>query len=545
MKAIFRLFLIVCLTSQSFAQNQISQEKEIINGIVLDEDGNPFPGVSINIEGTTEGAQTNLYGNYSLKASIGETLIFSFTNYKTQHVKILNAKPINLHLEVAPLAKEQVVLTALGIERKKEGIAYSYKEIDNTELNEVRYTNIFNALSGRVSGLVLKTDGTGIILRGTRSLGAGNDTALIVVDGAVTNYSYLETIDPSTIEKVNVVKGAAGAGLYGSQGGNGVIIVKTKISGGSTLNKTKSNKPKRETYRGSLKIKNINSKPSYIEDLEDEATLEKAYELYKIEKENYKDNSSFFVDVYRYFSEAKNKEISKKVLNDIVISNIDNHETLKGLGMILQREKEYDFASSIYKRLLLLKSRDAQSFIDLAQIYADNGKTQRAFNLFEDLLQLTEGASKINGIVKNEINGILQTSKNIDASSLESHHKINTTFDIRILASWNKENANINLQVIDPSSEVASKENPNTELGGELVNVNDAFGPEEYTIINARKGDYLIGLKYLGNNEIKDKTIFVKLVIFKDFGKSTQTKEVKFVKLDKSFKKGIISKITI
>ena len=544
MKAILRLFLIICITSQSFAQNQISQEKEIINGIVLDEDGNPFPGVSINIQGTEDGVQTNLYGNYSINVSIGETLSFSFSGYDAQNVKVLNANPINLSLVISPLEKEQVVISSLGLERKKDQIAFGYQEVENEYLNQTRNTNILSALSGKVSGLTLNPTRTGIILRGTRSI-RGDNTALIVLDGAISNYSFIESIDPNHIDKVNVIKGAAGSALYGNQGSNGVIVITTKKTFSDTANNTNFYKPKAVKYRGSLKVKNKNSKPSYIKDLARESSSEKAYKLYKTQKESYKDHNSYYVDVYNFFSDVNDKENSKKVLNDAVISNMDNFEILKGLAMKLEADKEYNLASSIYKRLLILKPRNAQSYIDLAQIYNEIGKTQRAFDFFKDLLELTKEASKINGIVKNEVNALLQTSKNIDDSKLESHYKLNTIFDIRVLASWNKENSDINLEVIDPALEVASKDNVRTSLGGELVNVNDAFGPEEYTIRNARKGDYFIGLKYNYDNKPKDEVVFVKLIIYKDFGKPSQQKEVKVIKLDKSKGESVVAKITI
>ena len=544
MKSILQLFVIICMASPSFAQNPVSQEKEIINGIVLDEDGNPFPSVTVNIQGTENGAQTNLYGNYSINVSIGETLTFSFSGYKSQDVKVLSANPINLSLVISPLEKEQVVISSLGLERKKDQIAYGYQEVDNKRLYQTRNTNILSALSGKVSGLTLNSSKTGVILRGTRSI-RGDNTALIVLDGAISNFSFLEAIDPNHIDKINVIKGAAGSALYGSQGSNGVIVVTTKKTLSGTVNNANSYEAKAVKYRGSLKVKNKNSRPSYIKDLARESSSEKAYKLYETQKEDYKDHNSYYVDVYSFFVDANDKENSKKVLNDVVISNIDNFETLKGLAMKLEADKEYDLASSIYKRLLVLKPRNAQSYIDLAQIYNENGKTQRAFDLFKDLLELTKEASKINGIVKNEVNALLQTSKSIDDSKLESQYKLNTIFDIRVLASWNRENSNINLQVIDPALEVASKDNVRTSLGGELVNVNDAFGPEEYTIRNARKGDYFIGLKYDGDNKSKDKAVFVKLIIYKDFGKPSQQKEVKVIKLDKAKGESLVAKVTI
>ncbi|WP_034059111.1 carboxypeptidase-like regulatory domain-containing protein [Lacinutrix jangbogonensis] len=547
MKTVLKLFMTICIASQSFSQNLVSQEKEIISGIVLDEDGNPFPHVTINIQDTADGTQTNLFGNYSLNVSVGKTLIFNFNGYANKEVKVLNANTININMKRTPIRDGDVVMLAMGLEKKKDRIGYGYKEVNNNLLTHANNPNALVSLDGKVSGLDVLMSSNGnvpaIRLRGNRSL-RGDNNALVVIDGAISTYAFFETLDPYLIDTITVLKGANGAALYGSQGSNGVVVVKLKKGTGS-VNNTKFYKPKTVKYRGSLKVKNTNTKPSYIKALKRQSSPEKAYKLYETQREDYKDHNSYYVDVYSFFANANDKENSKKVLNDVVISNIDNYETLKGLAMKLQADKEYDLASSVYKRLLILRPRNAQSYIDLAQIYNEKGKTQRAFNLFTDLLELTKAASKINGVVKNEVNAMLQTSKNIDDSKLESYYKLNSTFDIRILASWNRENSNVNLQVIDPSLEIASKDNPRTRLGGELINVNDAFGPEEYTIRNARKGDYFIGLKYNDANKSKDEAVFVKLIIYKNFGKRNQKKEVKIIKLDKSNGESIVAKITI
>ncbi|WP_083476213.1 tetratricopeptide repeat protein [Lacinutrix mariniflava] len=545
MKSILQLFLIICMASQSFAQNPVSQEKEIINGIVLDEDGNPFPGVTVNIQGTENGAQTNLYGNYSINVSIGETLTFSFSGYKSEELKILNSNPINLSLKISNLIQEQVVTTAMGIETKRNEITYAYKEIDNKLLNQGNNFNAINALEGKVSGLIVDRKKNTISLRGARSM-RGNNNALIVIDGSISTYGLLESLDPNSIKSINVLKGQGGAVLYGSQGSNGVVVVTTQRYRNTAVNTTfKKSITKPVAYKGRLKVVTKKSKPAYLKALEDESSVEKAFELFNTQKEKYKDFSSYYIDVYSFFNETGNKSIGKEVLNDVVFSKMDDYQTLKGLAMKLQVDKDYDLANSIYKRLLILRPNDAQSFIDLAQAYIDSGKKQKAFDLLTNLLELTKDTSKINGIVKNEINGMLQTMEDIDDSKLEAYNKLNTTFDLRVLASWNREINTISMQVIDPSLEVVSRNNSSTRLGGELVSVNDVFGPEEYTIRNAAKGDYYIGFEYEGDSNLKDAAAFVKLIIYKNFGKLNQTKEVKVIKLNNPKDKNIVAKISM
>ncbi|WP_452224670.1 carboxypeptidase-like regulatory domain-containing protein [Lacinutrix chionoecetis] len=544
MKFILQIVFMLCLVNQAFAQNQATQDKEIVSGIVLDEDGNPFPNVSVIIDGTTEGVQTNLYGNYTINVAVGKNLIYSFNGYEQEKVMVTNANPINLSLKPAVIKQGDVVVTSLGLKRSKDKIGFGYQEVNNKQLNQANNPNALSSLVGKVSSLQINKDRNAVVLRGFRSL-RGDNTALIVIDGAISSFTFLDALDPNTIESINVIKGAAGSALYGSQGSNGVIVVTSKKANYNPTTTNNTYQPKPIKYRKKLKIKNKNVKPPYIKALEKEVSIDDAFLLYNDQKDDYKNHSSYYVDVYSFFADKGDKNYSKKVLNDIVISKIDDYQTLKALAMKLLVDQEYDLASTVYKRLLILRPRDAQSFIDLAQVYNERGEKQRAFNLLNDLLELTKNASKINGVVTNEINGLLQTSKGIDDSNLETYNKLNTSFDLRILASWNREDSNVNLEVVNPSLEVASKENIKTRFGGELVNVADAFGPEEYTIRNARKGDYFVNLKYDAEQHLEDQNLFVKLIIYKNFGKENQEKEIKIIKLDASQGETLVHKISL
>ena len=155
MKKVLQIVIVLCIAFQGFAQNHETQKKEINKGIVLDEDGNPFPDVKVNIKDTKGETKTNLYGNYSLSASIGEILVFSFKGYESQEIKVLNTNPINISLAVSSLKNGDVVTTALGLERKKDKIAYGYQEVNNTSINRTNNPNVLDILSGRVSGLTV------------------------------------------------------------------------------------------------------------------------------------------------------------------------------------------------------------------------------------------------------------------------------------------------------------------------------------------------------------------------------------------------------
>lgn len=212
-------------------QITFAQEKTV-SGAVTDDQGLPLPGVNIIIKGTSSGTQTDFDGNYSLEASNGSTLVFSYIGFETQEVSVGAASSYNITM-VQGNTLDDVVITALGIKRKKDQITSSYEVVDSEELVKANNPDVVQGLTGKVSGLNIKSLGNGvsaetkITLRGSRSI-SGNNEALVVVDGAISTASFLSSIDPNTIESVNIIKGANGAALYGSQGSNGAIIVTTK-----------------------------------------------------------------------------------------------------------------------------------------------------------------------------------------------------------------------------------------------------------------------------------------------------------------------------
>jgi TonB-linked SusC/RagA family outer membrane protein len=134
---------------------------------------------------------------------------------------------------------DEVVVTAFGIKRKKDEVTTAYQEVGTEDLVKANNPNIVNSLSGKVSGLQITQTSNGvdgdnrIVLRGNRSI-SGSNEALIVIDGVAygTSTTILNSLDPNLIENVNVIKGAAGSALYGSQGSNGAIIVTTKKGSG-------------------------------------------------------------------------------------------------------------------------------------------------------------------------------------------------------------------------------------------------------------------------------------------------------------------------
>ena len=242
MKKSLLIYLLLFFPMLCFAQQKIT-------GRVVDKNDNqPLIGATIQLSGSTGGTITDYDGYYSLEVNeLSGELIISFIGYESQKIAI-TGNVINVSLSADAVGLEEVVITALGIEKDKKALGYSVQEISSEQMGVAKDVNLINQISGKVAGLTISnTNGgvgssTRIILRGNRSL-AGENQALIVVDGVPvenqtvntagewggTDYgSGISDLNPDDIESISILKGANAAALYGSRAGNGVILITTK-----------------------------------------------------------------------------------------------------------------------------------------------------------------------------------------------------------------------------------------------------------------------------------------------------------------------------
>ena len=228
----------------------MQQDAITVTGTVADAIGGII-GASVMIDGTTTGAITDLDGNYSIEAKIGDTLVFSFMGYKTTKV-LVTGPVINVTLEDDSTLLDEVVVTALGVKRERKALGYGVAEVKGEELTKAKETNVVNSLAGKVAGLVVQqtaggaSGSTRVMLRGNTEM-TGNNQPLYVVDGVPldnTNFGSagqsggfdlgdgISAINPDDIETMTVLKGPAASALYGSRASHGVILITTKKADG-------------------------------------------------------------------------------------------------------------------------------------------------------------------------------------------------------------------------------------------------------------------------------------------------------------------------
>lgn len=231
MKKFYFLILSVLFTLPIVAQQTIT------GTVTSSEDGLPVIGVSVVVKGTSGGASTNLDGAYSLSASKGQTLVFTYVGMKSQEMKIGESNVINVVLEPTSEQLEEIVVTAMGIKQEKKRMNFAVQSVNSDALTENKSPNFVNALQGKVAGLSVTNSsgspnaGTQVIIRGISSVNnSQNNEPLFILDGMPLSGkgSAAADINPNDIENVTVLKGAAAAALYGQDAANGVIMITTK-----------------------------------------------------------------------------------------------------------------------------------------------------------------------------------------------------------------------------------------------------------------------------------------------------------------------------
>ena len=243
----FALGLFLLIGSFAYAQQ--------IRGNIQDEDSNPIPGVTIIVDGTGVGSTSDFDGNFSINATGGENLIFSFIGFQTQTVAV-SGDVMNIILSTEDTILDEVVITGLGTSVKRRNLANAVATVSSEELvGKTNQGTVDGALYGKIPGVNITSSsgapggGFALRLRGISSIN-GNNQPLFILDGVYLNNNEIPSglrfasganrgneenapnriadLDPNDIENIEVLKGASAAAIYGTRANAGVIIITTK-----------------------------------------------------------------------------------------------------------------------------------------------------------------------------------------------------------------------------------------------------------------------------------------------------------------------------
>lgn len=251
---------------QLFAQDSYS-----LSGTVTDANNVPIPGANIVVANTTRGTQSDFDGNFTIQVTSGDLLQFSYIGYATQTVAIVSQKTVNVTLQEDASQLDEVVVVGYGTQ-KKSTLTGSISKVTNETLDQIAVSRVDDALIGQVSGVNIQATNAEaggaptITIRGVGSVTADSGPAL-VVDGIVVSSEFLANIDMNDVESFEVLKDAASAAIYGSEGSNGVILITTKSG------KAGKTKFSYQTYTG---FKDAHGSDDYKKSVAEWAKIEQA-----------------------------------------------------------------------------------------------------------------------------------------------------------------------------------------------------------------------------------------------------------------------------
>lgn len=276
-----------------------------------------------------------------------------------------------------------------------------------------------------------------------------------------------------------------------------------------------------------------------------------SYDAYLQQKARFGTSPSFFLDVADHFFRSGQPEIATTVLTNLAEMKIEDAALLRVLAWRLRQEKQYELATTQFRRIIKLRPEDPQSFRDLAVTLSEWGKATRDPKMLAEALQLFDKvaftpwlrhADTISIFALEELNALISW---IDAArfkagnrpaipTIDNKFRADLSTDLRLYISWDADNTDIDLHVIEPSGEEAYYGHNRTVRGGMVSrDITDGYGPEEYLIAKAPGGRYTIAAKYYGSSQ---QTILgpatVTATIFTNWGRAEEAQQTLSIRLD-------------
>ena len=558
--------LLFVLGGCAFISGQVKKE---VFGKITDEYG-PLENVIVSIQGTQESAFSDKEGNYMIQAQEGDILAYELMGKLPMEIKVEDVtRVLNITLrdKVEKLSgvtvskklfksQEQrameydtnpnIIKNAFGY-LDKETAGFSMRILDEKDFGP-QYTDIGTLLNGRFAGVMAHcnrdTGEVEVSIR-TNNTTYGGNTAIYDVDGIIMYSLPCSLIDLSNIKKIGVIRGAGGAGLYGSNVMGGVVVINTKVGTFASV--------KQENYRNFKKRLDQESLftgdavpmdvaqplPAYMELYLAAQSEAEAIVTYENQLDKYGNSFYFVLDSYSYFRERwDNKKFANSLLEDNWGVFENNPVALKSLAYFHQAYGDFSLAKEIYKEVFLLRPEYVQSYFNMAESYVENQQYNLAAAMYTrfDYLKgegfLKDEKGDFSTLLDAELNNLLRLKGN-DILSSRQRKKLALEEDLdgtRLVFEWADSEAEFELQFVNPENRYFTWDH--TLRGNEEIIKDEktlGYSTKEYRLGKNYQGDWQVNIKYLGNKSLTP--TYLKVAVYRNYGTNDQTKETKVFKL--------------
>jgi hypothetical protein len=440
-------------------------------------DGQPVPGANITIKGTRRSTTADFDGRFGIDAVSGEKLVISFIGTKTQEITIGRARNYNITLiEESGAQLESVVVTAYGVSRDQR------EEEDESDQRTVKRSVSSSVTMVRAESIAAP------VMNAQKAL-AGQVAGVAISDATVSSDDNAKNKDKKgDSPELNDVN-------------NGYF----------SADKTKINK--------------WNPDRVYLKALAN-APKDKKYALYLELRNDQINNPSFYFDVANHFYDNGDKEKALLVLSNIADLGLENHQLYKSLTYLLRQWEAYEDALFTAKQVAKWREQEPQAHRDLGLTLEDNKQYQAGFDELIKALEvnyfgeMSGQYSGVEDIILMDLNRMMQQHKEIKTDKLDKKYLNKMPVDVRIILNWNQMDTDIDLHVIEPTDEECYYGHRDTAIGARFSkDFTQGYGPEQYLLRNAVKGNYIIKTNYYGESALTENgptTVMVEIYITKN-----------------------------
>ena len=552
------------------SNTSVASEFKTINGRVSDENGY-LSDVTVISRGNNTQTLTDSLGNFSIEAQNRGILEFRYIGKNTILLRASDSATKNIYMTDGNMVLDEVVLENNKKEEidngygklDKKRLGYSVETLDGDEIIPSN-TNVKDAVAGKFAGIKIgnNDDLTQFVGRGRYTTILGNQYGLVVIDGLVTQQSdssrdngfIADTgfIDPANIESVTYLKGLAATNIYGSDGRNGVLLIKTKTGTSSYKKKKKKQLGNTPTYIDDTEIEEIIDKP-YIREISQTTTIEEAYKTYLSQRELYGKDVNFFFDMASYFKNWNNSYMIKRILSNVL--EVQKSLDVEILRMLAYKYEEFDmFDESVeaYEQIISIKPSESQAYRNLALSYQLNKqftKAQEVHNkIYNNKYTEVNSFSGLKQTINSEYKNLVALhNSTLVAADIPDFYKKNTEYDTRIVFEWSYFDAQFDLQIVNPQQRYYTWSHTQNEERSRIIKETaQGYGLEEFFITKKDKGEWLFNISYYGK-KTGDNSIptYLKITVYNNFGRPNQTKKVTVKALNDLNKKESILKLKI
>lgn len=560
MKSVFNsasnFFIILCVFLSTSVL--VAQQKTVVTGVVKNVDG-PIQGAVITVKNTFNEAVTNQKGEFSITVTLDDT-VFEISSFAMEYKELTIQRDVPMLIELQydgqlldevvlkgkSKSKDQYEETAYGRKNKKALGYSSGMKITEEDIKDTDVT-VFDILRKMPGVEIFGMPGFNQSILFTRNRTITSQAPRVVLDGALLDQSILNSLSPSEISSIKLLKGLTATLRYGQLGSGGIIFIETKLGKGNnvtTKEKIKSLQVKGNEYTQITPLlESVNTDSNALFELKKATTFAQAKSIFE-KQEKQTTTISFYIESSDYFLRW-DKDYSFKILSTIARIAPNNVKALKAYAFKLEERGDYKKVVSIYTRILALRPGSAQGYRDLALAYQADGDYELAFTLLYQIVYNTipnVDCSAIQELAYNELRHLLAFHKNkVPFQKLPNELlSLNYKKDIRMVFQWTQPDVDFDIQFVSPERKFFNWTHTRFESKTLLQEeVSQGYAIKEHIIDDAQPGTWIINMEFLSNERPKNPT-YLKYTVFQDYGLPSQTKNTKVIAM-----KDLQNKVTI